>query len=200
MRRHITSALLAVIGSACAQVATTPAQRKIEAAESSDLVLRDARLIRLVDGKTIARVSAAELRYHREGGRFEADQVRATLLPGPQAKALESFGAVEVRAPKVTGDSTSKDAHGEGGVSADSARGDHAKGESIDWHGDAKLLQSEHAVSIEGAGYTLRGGSLIASADGERFELSNGAGGTLSQKAVPPAADLSATLPRKASR
>jgi len=180
MRRHSSSALLAAFATACAQGATTPAQAPSHSEDaSSDLVLRDARLVRLMDGKTVAQVSASELRYRRDGGRFQADGVRANLLPGPQARALESFGAVEVIAPRVSGGSDSQEARSEGAVSARAARGDIAHGEDVVWNGSRKRLESDRPVAIEGQGYTLRGGGLAASTDGEHFELNRGAQGTV---------------------
>lgn len=145
---------------------------------SSDLILRDAQLVRLVGGKTVAQVSAGELHYQRQGGEFHASRVHARLLPGPQARALESFGAVEVVAPEVAGDRSQTRAVGLVSVSA--ARGDTARGADVLWDGERRLLSSEKPVSIAGSGYTLSGGSLEATADGERFELGHGASGTVS--------------------
>jgi len=187
MRRHFTSAFLA----AALVAACTPAEPGTRAhpaddagpdAAAPDLVLHDARLLRLVDGKTVARVSAAEVRYRRERGEFAADQVRASLLPSPQARALESFGAVEIVAPRVLGDSSTRVVRGEGGVSAQASRGDRAHGESVVWDGPRKLIHSEQPVSLEGGGYAMSGGALEASTDGERFELSGGAHGTLTHR------------------
>jgi hypothetical protein len=144
--------------------------------------LRDAQLVRLVDGKTVAQVSAAELRYQRQGGEFHAGQVHARLLPGPQARALESFGAVEVVAPEVDGDRNQTRAVGQVSVSA--ARGDQASGADVLWDGERRLLSSEKPVLIAGNGYTLSGGSLEATTDGERFELGHGARGTVSHAPV----------------
>ncbi len=154
---------------------------------AADLVLRDAQLVRLSLGKTIAVARADELLYRRAGGQFEARNVRATLLPGPQAHALESFGAVEVKAELLVGEELQDGAHttaitrGEGGVSARAARGDWAHGESVVWNGKSGLLVSDAPVTLSGPNYSMRGGSLKASADGQQFELGHGAQGTLSR-------------------
>jgi hypothetical protein len=206
MRRHFASAFLVALAAACSGTLPTgtnasglPSSSDPESAAadganaplsdphaSSDLLLRDAQLIRLADGRSIASARASELRYRREGGQFAGDQIHATLFPGPQARALDSFGVVEVHAPLVTGETGRKITRGLGGVIATAARGDKASGESVVWHGRTKLLESDQPVSIEGPGYTMAGGAFAATADGSRFELSHGAQAELIQKPRAP--------------
>ena len=198
MRCHWVIAVLATVEAASlascsgsaglvAKPAPKPVPMSKAAASSPDLLLRDAQLIRLSHGKTIAVARADELVYRRAGGQFEASNVRATLLPGPQAHALESFGAVEVKAPRVVGEESQEGAHttaitrGEGGVTAQAARGDQARGESVVWNGASGLLQSDAPVTLSGPNYSMRGGSLKASTDGQQFELGRGAQGTISR-------------------
>jgi len=190
MRRHSICALSVAAAMACASGSRGPEAAPIASADAgapADLILRGAQLVRFSNGKTTASARADELRYQRAGGRFEADQVRATLLPGPQARALDSFGAVEVLAPRVAGEESTANGRssaitrGEGGVSARAARGDEAQGEQIVWDGAHGILKSERPVTLRGPGYSMRGGALEATSDGERFELTQGAQGTLSR-------------------
>ena len=187
MRRHFSTALIAAsaLSGGCAGSHSGAARSQPASNDSADLVLRDTRLLRLIDGKTVAKVSAAEVRYQREGGRYVAKDARASLFPGPQAKALESFGEVQIAAPSLAGDSVSQSLIAEGPVTARAARGDSARGEDVRWDGAGKRISSEKPVQISGAGYTLAGGGLSATTDGEQFELGPGASGTLSREGQP---------------
>lgn len=147
--------------------------------DSPDLLLRDVAFARLVGGRVVASGAADELRYHRSGGRFEATQGRARVLPGPGAEALRSLGEVRLTAPVVQGEMQARRATASGGVAATAARGDTARTDRATLDGKSHTLSGDRPIDTAGPGYLLRGHNFLARTDGSRVVLGGGASGTL---------------------
>jgi lipopolysaccharide export system protein LptC len=163
-------------------------------ADAPDLTLYDVAFARLADGRVRARGTAKELGYRRAGGRLDAEVAFATLYPEPST-GYAMFGAVQVDAPRVEGELSTKRGTGSGGVNFRAARGDRGSTDRILWDGLHDELSGDREVIASGPGYSVRSHGFSAHANGSDVTLTRGVSGTLQPKAS-PSTEASNTAPR----
>jgi lipopolysaccharide export system protein LptC len=150
--------------------------------DAPDLVLYDVAFARLADGRVAARGTAKQLGYRRAGGRLDANIAFATLYPEPST-GYATFGAVQLDAPRVEGDLSSKRGTASGGVNFRAARGDRGSTERILCDGLHDELSGDRDVIASGPGYAVRSHGFSAHADGSDVTLTGGVSGTLQPEA-----------------
>lgn len=157
------------------QAACAPAQRPVspspEAPEGPDLVLRQVRLDRLVDGRVAASGEAAEVTYRRAGGRFTAARAHGRLFPEPGSDDEARFGAVDLAAPSAAGEAQERRARLEQGATVSTERGERLSARLLEVDGPAGELRARGEVALTGPTYTLQSEELRATLDGSRLEF-----------------------------
>jgi lipopolysaccharide export system protein LptC len=148
--------------------------------EPPDLSLRQVAFARSSEGRMVSRGTAARLDYRRSGGQLDADQGAAQFSPEP-GTGLASFGVLRFSAPRVQGEIASKRGTASGGVTLDTARGDHARTAEAEYDND--VVRSHTPVVARGPGYDVRGNGLFARTDGSDIQLTGGTSGALQMEA-----------------
>jgi hypothetical protein len=148
--------------------------------DAPDLSLQGVALARLSEGKVVARATAERLDYRRAGGRVVASRGGGMVYPVP-GSSLAQFGTIRFLARDAEGEVSNRRGSATGNVRVDTARGDTAITERIDYEGD--FLRSNLPVAATGPGYQVDGNGLSARTDGTAIRLTNGVKGRLRMEA-----------------
>ncbi len=151
--------------------------------DAPDLSLRGVAFARMSEGRMVARGTASRLDYRRSGGRMNAEQGAAQLVPEKPGTGLASLGALRLGAPFIDGEIANRRGNAGGGVSLDAERGDQARTEAVHYDGD--IVSSQTPVAARGPGYVVDGHGLNARTDGSRIDLTHGVQGQLQMEAQP---------------
>ena len=128
----------------------------------------------------VARGIAEHLDYRRAGGRLVAFAGAASMEP-EAGTGLASFGTLYFAAPHVDGEIANRRGTAWGGVNLDTARGDKAFTDKIEFENE--LVTSEAKVTARGPGYRVQGNGLRATSDGNDVRLVKGVSGQLQMEA-----------------
>lgn len=128
----------------------------------------------------VARGVAAELEYRRAGGRLNASQGVGEVEPEP-GTALAEYGTIRFQAPTAEGEIPGRRGSAWGGVTVDTARGDHGRSDAVDY--DGAKVRSRTPVFARGPGYQVESRDFTAQSDGSRIQLGSGVRGQLQVEA-----------------
>jgi hypothetical protein len=149
-------------------------------ASPADLTLKVVAFARLSEGHVVSRGTARQLDYRRQGGVLQATD--GTLVLEPKGgTGLAAMGTLRLSARSIEGETQGRKGSASGQVTLQAARGDRGTTERIDY--DGAFVKSSTPVTAQGPGYRVAGGGLLATTDGSRIELTNGARGALELEA-----------------
>jgi hypothetical protein len=148
--------------------------------DAPDLSLRGVAFARLSEGRVVARGIAEHLDYRRAGGRLVAFAGAASMEP-EAGTGLASFGTLYFAAPHVDGEIANRRGSAWGGVDLDTARGDKAHTDKVEFENE--IVSSATKVTARGPGYRVQGNGLRATADGNDVRLVKGVSGQLQMEA-----------------
>jgi hypothetical protein len=94
-------------------------------------------------------------------------------------KGYTSYGILHFTAPAADGEISGRNGIATGGVQLDTARGDTAATERVEYEGAAGFVRSTTPVDASGPGYRVHGNGLLARADGSTIQLVRGVRGQL---------------------
>ena len=189
MRRHFSSAargglsLIALLASCrgnfreASEGVAVVGEKLPQPEEPADLVLSGVAFVRSASGRIVARGTAATASWRQSAGKLEASSVDARLARGSQAPA--ELGELSLRAPRASGELSSRSGIGWGGVELHAARGDRAKSDRLLLDGVAGTVTSPGPVDGRGPGYRIHGQNLTGRSDGTRVEITGGVRGRL---------------------
>ena len=181
MRSQFFITVGAALAVACTEKAVAPVMSVTSTHEAApDLSLERVAFARISEGRVVARGTADRLDYRRAGGRVTAADGSAYMEP---TKGYASYGILHFTAPAADGEISGRSGVATGGVQLDTARGDTAATEKVEYEGAAGFVRSATPVDASGPGYRVQGNGLLARADGSAVQLVRGVRGSLEMEA-----------------
>src|SRR5713226_8469392 len=123
-----------------------------------DLSLERVAFARIFEGRVVARGTADRLAYRRAGGGVTAADGSAFMEP---TKGYTSYGTLHFTAPAADGEISGRSGVATGGVHLDTAHGDAAATERVEYEGAAGFVRSATPVDARGPGYRVHGNGLL---------------------------------------
>jgi hypothetical protein len=181
MRSQFFIAVGTVFAVACGEKGTDPVMSVTSTHDAApDLSLERVAFARISEGRVVARGTAHRLDYRRAGGRVTAADGSALMEP---TKGYTSYGTLHFTAPAADGEISGRSGVATGGVHLDTAHGDAAATERVEYEGAAGFVRSATPVDARGPGYRVHGNGLLARADGSAIQLVRGVRGLLEMEA-----------------
>src|SRR5260370_42279867 len=138
MRSQFSITAGTVFAVACAEKASDSVMSVTSTHDAApDLSLERVAFARISEGRVVARGTADRLDYRRAGGRVTAADGSAFMEP---TKGYTSYGTLHFTAPAADGEISGRSGVATGGVHLDTAHGDAAATERVEYEGAAGVV------------------------------------------------------------